>query len=72
MYIFGIHRTSSNKFIGNMRLYYFKLYNDGVLIRNFIPVLDKNGTPCMYDKVTGQFFYNAGTGNFIAGPVITE
>ena len=36
------------------------------------PVLDKNGTPCMYDNVTDQFFYNAGTGQFIAGPVIYQ
>ena len=36
------------------------------------PVLDKNGIPCMYDKVTDQFFYNQGTGQFIAGPVVTE
>ena len=43
---------------------------NGDLVADFIPVLDQHGVPCMYDKVTQQFFYNAGTGDFIAGPVI--
>ena len=54
-------------FVG--RLYSVKAYdNNNVLIYDFIPVLDYNGIPCMYDKVTQQFFYNQGTGQFIAGP----
>ena len=51
-------------------IYSCKLYDNDVLVRDFIPVLDGNGTPCMYDKVTKQFFYNQGTGQFIAGPII--
>lgn len=34
---------------------------------NFIPSLDTTGTPCMFDLVTKQPFYNSGTGQFIAG-----
>ena len=49
------------------KIYYFKLYDNGVLIRDVIPVLDWDMTPCMYDKVTEQLFYNQGTGDFIAG-----
>jgi len=36
----------------------------GVKVRDFIPVLDKSGVPCMYDLCTRSFFYNAGTGTF--------
>ena len=46
------------------------LYDNDVLVRDFIPVLDSNGTPCMLDKVEGKFYYNQGTGQFIAGPAI--
>ena len=53
-------------------IYYTKIWDNDVLVRDFIPVLDSNGVACMFDKVTGQFFYNAGTGDFIAGPVINE
>ena len=34
---------------------------------NFIPVLDLSGRPAMYDEVSGQFFYNQGTGEFTWG-----
>ena len=50
------------------KVYYFQIYDNDTLVRDFIPVLDGDGTPCMYDKVTKQFFYNQGTGEFIAGP----
>ena len=39
----------------------------GNLVRNFIPVLDLSGRPTMYDEVSGQLFYNQGTGEFTWG-----
>ena len=40
-------------------------------IRDFIPVIEKEtGVVCLYDKITQQFYYNLGTGSFIAGPEI--
>ena len=72
MYIFAVHRTAGSKYIGKMRLYHFRLYNGDTLVRDFIPVLDQNDTPCLYDRVSRTLFYNVGTGDFIAGPVITE
>lgn len=39
-------------------------YEKGVLFRDFVPVLDANGTPCIYDKVSNQCLYNLGTGTF--------
>ena len=54
------------------KIYSAKIYDNDVLVRDFIPVLDKNGTPCMYDLVEHKFYYNAGTGQFIAGPIITD
>ena len=51
----------------NARTYYCKIWKGGSLVRDMIPVLDWNYVPCMYDKVTEQLFYSAGTGNFIAG-----
>jgi hypothetical protein len=46
------------------------IYIDNVLVRDFVPIKDPDGVPCMYDKVSGDFFYNAGTGNFTAGPIV--
>lgn len=51
------------------RIYYMKIYENSVLIRDFIPVR-KDGIGYMYDRVSGQLFGNAGTGSFILGPDI--
>ena len=49
------------------KLYYAKLWNAGTLVRDFIPVIDWSDVPCMYDKVSGELFYNAGSGEFLYG-----
>ena len=64
-YIFNAHQESSLK--SKMRLYYLKMWTDGTLVRNFVPALDGNNTPCLYDKVTQTFYYNKGTGTFLYG-----
>ncbi len=55
-----------------LRIYYFKIYTGNTLVHDLIPVLDYNDVPCMYDKITERYFYNSGTGNFIAGPIVNE
>ena len=44
---------------------------NGDYVFNAIPVLDLSGRPAMYDKVSGQLFYNQGTGEFTPGPDVT-
>ena len=46
------------------RLRYLKIWNNDELVHDIIPVLDFENVPCLYDKVTEQFFYNEGTGQF--------
>lgn len=69
-YNLNILRCSSNN--GKARLYRAKLYtgNSTNLVRDFVPVLDINGVACLYDNVSGTYFYNAGTGVFTAGPTV--
>lgn len=49
------------------KLYSAKFTKNDVLARDMLPALDSTGTPCLYDLVTKQTFYNDGTGAFIAG-----
>lgn len=45
------------------RMYYCKIYDNDILVRDFIPaVRDSDSKPGFYDLVTDQFFVNAGTG----------
>ena len=49
---------------------FFRVYVNSKIVRFFIPVrLGQVGY--MYDKISGQLFGNAGTGNFILGADIT-
>lgn len=48
------------------KIYWLKIYDNDVLLRDFIPVR-KNGVGYMYDRVSGQLFSNVGTGNFTYG-----
>lgn len=53
--------------IGGMRVYSFKLYDNGTLIRDFIPCIKPSGEYGLYDVVNNQFYGNAGTGSFTGG-----
>lgn len=47
-----------------IRIFYFALTEGDELMRDFIPVLDSKGVPCLYDRVTKTPYYNSGTGTF--------
>ena len=46
-------------------IWYFKIYEGDTLVRDYIPVIDSSGRPCLYDKVEDKFYYNEGTGEFL-------
>lgn len=52
-------------YFSSMILYSCQIYDNGTLIRDYIPVLDWNNNPCLYDKINKRFYYNAGTGAFM-------
>lgn len=51
----------------SIQINYYKIWDGGVLVRDFVPCLDNNNIPCMYDRVEGKAYYNAGTGSFTYG-----
>ena len=51
--------------LGKVRIKRFYITRGGAYTLNLIPALDRNGTPCMYDTVSKQTFYNVGTGKFL-------
>lgn len=57
--------SATASFVASAELYYFQVYDKVMkLIQDLRPCLDPKGVVCMYDMVTGQYFYNAGTGTF--------
>ncbi len=51
--------TGANIAIGakGMILYALKIWDDGLLVRDYIPVLDDEGTACLFDQVSGTLNY---------------
>ena len=70
-YAYGAAWRSKNCYIFGIiqyKLYSMKIYMNNTLIRDYVPALDYNDVPCLYDKVNNQFYYNTGSGaNFTAG-----
>ena len=54
----------------SMKLYSCKVYDNGTLVRDFIPCKNASGTLGLWDNVNSVFYVNAGTGVFIAGPEV--
>lgn len=57
--------TNSYTYLFKGRIYGFKIYESNILAMDLIPVLDSNKVPCMYDKISNEFLYNKGTGEFL-------
>lgn len=67
IYLFAVNDAGTTYRFSKCKIYSCKIYDNGTLIRDYIPVLDSSGVACLYDKVTSQLFYNQGTGIFTAG-----
>lgn len=68
--LFATHRSSGIKICASaasLKIYSCKIYNNGTLVRNFVPVKNSSGTLGLYDTVNGAFYTNAGSGTFTAG-----
>ena len=77
IYLFAYNRGANGPNIyrnnGGMFMYEARIYNDDELVRHMIPVRrNSDNVLGMYDFVTGDFFENAGTGDFIAGSEVGQ
>lgn len=63
--------TTIGNYQANYKLYSCKIYENDVLIHDWIPAIDKiNDLVCLYDKIDKEFLYGSGSGSFIAGGVV--
>ena len=50
-----------------MKLYRFRIYEGSALVMELLPAVDSNNVVCLRDTVSGNYFYNQGTGVFTYG-----
>lgn len=70
LHLFATKRDGSVMSITPMRMYPSQIYDNDVLVRDYIPVIDANGEACLYDKLNHVYYHNKGTGAFTAGSAI--
>ncbi len=64
-----LFRARSNNNYSSYKLYSFKIYENDVLVKNYVPAKHLlTEAVGLYETISKQWFYNAGTGTFIAGP----
>lgn len=67
LYLFAANTGGTAGYFGRHKLHSCKIYDNGTLVRNFIPARNSSGTLGLYDTVNGVFYANKGTGAFTAG-----
>lgn len=58
--------------LSSMRLYSLKMWTDGTLIRDYIPVKNSEGICGLYDQVEKMFYSSQGSKDFIGGAEIED
>ena len=74
IHLFGYNRAGSTDTTYNLkgRIDTFLISEGDQIVRQFIPCLDADGIPCMYELYTGTAHYNQGSGNFSYPRVYTN
>ena len=67
--LFGNKAAGSVASMVSAKLYSCQIYDNGTLVRDFIPCINLSGEVGLYDRVGKQFYGNAGTGVFIGSEV---
>lgn len=68
LYLFTFN-GAGNRMLG--RVYSCKIYDNGTLVRDFVPCKDADGVVGLYDNVNGQFYgSSSSTDAFFAGPEV--
>jgi hypothetical protein len=62
-----IRNSDVTEICQDVKLLYWRMKDNGVLVRDMWPCYDPDGVACMYDKVEKKYYYNAGSGAFTAG-----
>ena len=68
--LFGNNLNGSTTQLVSAKLYSCQIYDNGILVRDFIPCQKPDGTNGLWDDVNSVFYGNAGTGTFTAGTVL--
>ena len=68
LFTVNISGSPSTQYTSAAKIYSLRIFDkDNALRLDFVPCTDGNGNPAMYDRVSGYYFHNGGTGSFSTG-----
>lgn len=69
-YLFALNQAGQPNASGmvSIKMYSCQMYDNGTLVRDFVPCTNPSGIAGLYDLANGKFYRSAGTADFIAGP----
>lgn len=67
LYLMAVNQADAAIQNARVKLYSAKIYDNGTLVRDFIPCKNASGTIGLWDNVNSVFYANAGTGTFSTG-----
>lgn len=67
LFLFAVNTAGTPSGYSSAKLKNMQIYDNGTLVRDFVPCKNSSGTVGLYDVVNGKFYINAGTGSFTAG-----
>lgn len=69
LYLFAVNNGGSIlRYAKKTRMYSCQIYDDGLMIRNFVPCMASDESVGLYDLLGETFYPNSGSGVFTAGP----
>ena len=71
LYLFAANNAGTLQYAAKMFLYSCQIYDNGTMIRDYVPCISPAGAVGLYDLVGQEFYSNAGTGSFTAGEAVT-
>ena len=66
-YLFALNKEDAVDYPSSIKMYSCKIYDNDVLVRDYVPCRLASGVVCMYDRVSGEYAMKRGAGKFIAG-----
>ena len=69
LFLFANNNVGTAQLLGILKLYSCQIYDNGTLIRDFVPCINASGEVGLYDLVGKQFYGNAWTGTFTGSEV---
>lgn len=70
LFLFASPESGAPNYFVSAKLYSCQIYDNGALVRDYVPSVDSSGIAGLYDLVNGVFYADAAGGTFTVGDVI--